>query len=97
MTLVMWWLSLVWTIKFTDDAKRDLQKLDKPVQKRITSFLLERLQDADNPRANGKALQGKLSGLWRYRLGDYRLLCRIEDNELLILVIALGHRKQIYH
>jgi len=54
---------LAWTVKLSDDAKRDLQKLDKPLQKRITSFLLDRLQTTDNPRLTGKALQGKLSGL----------------------------------
>jgi mRNA interferase RelE/StbE len=87
---------LAWTVKLSDDAKRDLQKLDKPLQKRITSFLLDRLQTTDNPRLTGKALQGKFSGLWRYRVGDFRLLCRIEDNELIILVIEIGHRKEIY-
>jgi mRNA interferase RelE/StbE len=87
---------LAWTVKLSDDAKRDLQKFDKSVQKRITSFLLERLQNTDNPRSTGKALQGKYSGLWRYRMGDFRLLCRIEDNELIILVIEMGHRKEIY-
>jgi mRNA interferase RelE/StbE len=87
---------LAWTVKLSDDAKRDLQKLDKPLQKRITSFLLDRLQTTDNPRSTGKALQGKLSGLWRYRVGDFRLLCHIEDNELIILVIEIGHRKEIY-
>ncbi|MGZ8234712.1 type II toxin-antitoxin system RelE family toxin [Methylobacter tundripaludum] len=87
---------MAWTVKLSDDAKRDLQKLDKPLQKRITSFLLDRLQTTDNPRLTGKALQGKFSGLWRYRVGDFRLLCRIEDNELIILVIEIGHRKEIY-
>jgi mRNA interferase RelE/StbE len=87
---------LAWTVKLSDDAKRDLQKLDKPLQKRIASFLLDRLQTTDNPRLTGKALQGKFSGLWRYRVGDFRLLCRIEDNELIILVIEIGHRKEVY-
>jgi mRNA interferase RelE/StbE len=87
---------LAWTVKFSDDAKRNLQKLEKPLQNRIVSFLLDRLQTTDNPRSTGKALQGKLSGLWRYRVGDFRLLCRIEDNELIILVIEIGHRKEIY-
>lgn len=87
---------MAWTVKLSDDAKRDLQKLDKPLQKRIASFLLDRLQTTDNPRLIGKALQGKLSALWRYRVGDFRLLCRIEDSELIILVIEIGHRKEIY-
>lgn len=87
---------MAWTVKLSDDAKRDLEKLDKPIQKRIVSFLQERIKPADNPRTSGKALQGNLSGLWRYRVGDYRLLCRIENDELLILVIEIGHRKDVY-
>jgi len=87
---------LAWTVKLSDDAKRDLQKFDRSIQKRITSFLLDRLQNTDNPRSTGKALQGKHSGLWRYRMGDFRLLCRIEDDKLIILVIEMGHRKEIY-
>lgn len=87
---------MAWTVKLSDDAKRDLSKLDKSVQKRIVAFLQERIQSADNPRTSGKALQGNLSGVWRYRVGDYRLLCRIEDGELLILVIEIGHRKEVY-
>jgi len=87
---------LAWTVKFSDDAKRDLQKLDKPLQKRITSFLSSRMQNTDNPRATGKALQGELAGYWRYRVGDYRLICQIKDGELVILVIEIGHRKNIY-
>jgi mRNA interferase RelE/StbE len=87
---------LAWKVKLTDDAKRDLRKLDKSIQKRVAAFLTDRLQDTEDPRATGKALQGSLSGLWRYRVGDYRLICRIEDDELLILVIEIGHRKAIY-
>jgi mRNA interferase RelE/StbE len=87
---------LVWTIKLSDEAKRELSKLDKSVQKRILSFLQKRIQATGNPRSSGKALQGKLSGLWRYRVGDYRLLCRIEDDALIVLVISIGHRKEIY-
>lgn len=85
-----------WTVKLTDDAKRDLRKLDKSIQKRVAAFLIDRLQDTDNPRATGKALQGSLSGLWRYRVGDYRLICRIEDCDLVVLVIEVGHRKAVY-
>ncbi|WAR44039.1 type II toxin-antitoxin system RelE family toxin [Methylomonas rapida] len=87
---------MTWTVKLSDDAKRDLQKLDKSVQKRIVAFLQDRILPADNPRNTGKALQGNLSGLWRYRVGDYRLLCRIEDDELIVLVIEIGHRREVY-
>ena len=87
---------MAWTVKLSDEAKRKLSKLDKPIQKRIATFLQTRIQNADNPRNTGKALQGKLSGLWRYRVGDYRILCRIEDNALIVLVIEIGHRKEVY-
>lgn len=66
------------------------------MQKRIVSFLQDRIQPADNPRNTGKALQSNLSGLWRYRVGDYRLLCKIEDGELIVLVIEIGHRREVY-
>lgn len=65
-------------------------------KKELHHFSLIGYKLRDNPRLTGKALQGKLSGLWRYRVGDFRLLCRIEDNELIILVIEIGHRKEIY-
>lgn len=87
---------MAWTVKLSDDAKRELGKLDKPIQKRIVLFLQDRIQSTDNPRTSGKALQGNLAGLWRYRVGDYRLLCRIEDGELLVLVIEIGHRREVY-
>ena len=87
---------MTWKVKLTEDAKRDLRKLDKSMQKRITGFLTDKLQVTENPRITGKALQGSLSGLWRYRVGDYRIICRIEDKELVILVIEIGHRKSIY-
>jgi len=87
---------LAWTIRFSDNAKRELQKLDKPLQRRITSFLTNRIQNTLNPRSTGKALQGQLAGYWRYRVGDYRIICQIKDDELLILVIEIGHRKEVY-
>lgn len=89
-------MSLVWVVEFSDDAKRDLKKLNKQIQQRITTFLVDRVQSEDNPRATGKALQGQLAGYWRYRVGDYRLICQIKDGELIILVIEIGHRKEIY-
>ena len=87
---------MAWIVRFSDDAKRDLLKLNKQIQKRIASFLLDRVQNTDNPRATGKALQGQFAGYWRYRVGDYRLICQIKDGELVILVIEIGHRKNIY-
>lgn len=84
-----------WSIKLKAGAAKAINKLDKPVRERIKNFL-DQLIHQDNPRINGKALQGQLSGYWRYRVGDYRLICQIQDQELVVLVIELGHRKDIY-
>jgi mRNA interferase RelE/StbE len=87
---------LAWTIKILDSAKQDLKKLDKPVQKRIASFLRKRLAETDDPKQLGKALQGQYAGYWRYRVGDYRLICHLKNEELIIIVVEVGHRKDIY-
>ncbi len=87
---------MVWVVEFSNDALQDLKKLNKQTQQRITAFLVDRVQNTDNPRAMGKALQGKLSRYWRYRVGDYRLICHIKDGELIVLIIEIGHRKDIY-
>ena len=60
------------------------------------AFMKERIKPTDNPRGIGKALKGNLSGYWRYRVGDYRIICQIQEAELIILVIELGHRKGVY-
>lgn len=83
------------TVSLSVLAKKQLKQLDKPVQKRITKFLTELTELAD-PRSKGKSLVGDFKGFWRYRVGDYRLICRIHDEELEILVVELGHRKEIY-
>jgi mRNA interferase RelE/StbE len=87
---------LAWRVEFTPGAERDLNQLDKPVQRRITRFLHDRVATADDPRAIGEALRGELAGLWRYRAGDYRILCQIEDDRILVTVVAIGHRSSIY-
>ena len=87
---------MAWTIKILDSAKQDLKKLDKPAQKRIASFLQNRLANFDDPKRLGKALQGQYAGYWRYRVGDYRLICHLENKELVILVAEIGHRKDVY-
>ncbi|HEV2614392.1 MAG TPA: type II toxin-antitoxin system RelE/ParE family toxin [Gammaproteobacteria bacterium] len=88
---------MAWLIRVKDEAKKDLKKLDSVIQKRIYSFLEEKLSKIENPRMFGKALQGKFSKYWRYRVGDYRVICRIEDSMVTVLVIAVGHRREIYH
>lgn len=82
-------------VVFTDNAEKQFLKLDKPIQKQIQKFILK-LQNLENPRERGKSLVGNLIGFWRYRVGDYRILCRIIDQELIISVVEIGHRKEIY-
>ncbi|OGT22426.1 MAG: addiction module toxin RelE [Gammaproteobacteria bacterium RIFCSPHIGHO2_02_FULL_42_13] len=85
-----------WKIKLDQHAVKQLKKLDRTAQKRIVGFLSDRLLTAKTPRDFGKPLMGKLTGLWRYRVGDYRLICEINDKEVTVLVINIGHRKEIY-
>lgn len=87
---------MAWTINLTDTAKRNLAKLDKPEARRVTRFLRERVGPLENPRTLGKPLTGRLGTFWRYRVGDYRIICDIRDKELIILVIRIGNRKDIY-
>jgi mRNA interferase RelE/StbE len=86
---------MTWTVKVDDKAAKVLKSLDKPQKQRLEAFI-DGLKTTGNPRATGKALQGQLAGYWRYRVSDYRLICQIKDGELLILVIEIGHRKDIY-
>lgn len=86
---------MAWKIEFTTAADKSLTKLGIETQKRIVRFLRERIANADNPRNVGKALTGT-SGLWRYRVGDYRIICKIEDKKICIIVVSVGHRREIY-
>lgn len=85
-----------WTIEYTRTAETQLRKLDKQVARRILDYLGDNIAHLDNPRARGKALSGRLGELWRYRVGDYRIICEIQDNVMRILVVEAGHRKQVY-
>jgi len=87
---------LAWTIDYTDTAKGQLRKLDRQIALRILDYMDERIASQDDPRSTGKALTGPLGGLWRYRVGDCRVICEIRDNELKILVVQLGNRREIY-
>ncbi len=87
-------MNLVWTIEWDDFAKKQLKKLDRPVQKKILDYLDERI--INNPLAFGRELVGNKTGLWRYRIEDHRVICRIENQTLVICVLAVGHRKEIY-
>ena len=83
------------TVLFADSARKEFLKLDKPIQKQIQTFILK-LQELKDPRSSGKALVGNLGGRWRYRVGDYRLICEIDDNKILITILKIGHRSKIY-
>ena len=79
----------------TETFKKQLKKLDAAILKRVLDYL-EQIELLDNPRSRGKALTSNLSGLWRYHVGDYRILCRIRDDKLVITVIEIGHRSTVY-
>ena len=87
----------MWTIEFAESAARQLRKLDPAIARRITAYLRERVASADDPRSLGAALKGdELGQFWRYRVGDYRLIAEIHDQEIRILVVRLGHRREVY-
>ena len=83
------------TIAYTRTAKKQLAKLDRPIQVQIKSYL-DRLKMLDNPHMSGKALVGNYAGLWRYRVGDYRLICEIHDEKIFVTVLRIAHRKEVY-
>jgi mRNA interferase RelE/StbE len=88
---------MAWKIELSAGADRELSKLDRQQSKRILKFLHERVAKLEDPRGIGKALQGsRLGEFWKYRVGPYRLICKIEDNLLIVLVLRVGHRKEIY-
>jgi mRNA interferase RelE/StbE len=88
---------LAWTVELAPAALKELRKLDRQVARRILTFLRERLAVIDDPRSIGEALRGDTFGdYWKYRLGDYRIVCRIIDRRILILVLRVGHRRDVY-
>lgn len=86
----------MWQVEFDARAARELRKLDRQHQTRIVRFLRERVAIAEDPRRLGRALKGQSAGLWRYRVGPFRLVCSIEDDRLVVLVIRIGDRREIY-
>ena len=87
---------MAWQIEFDSEAEDDLKKIDREMQRRIMRYLRERIATGKDPRRFGAPLRRELSGLWKYRLGDYRIICRIEDKRVVVYVIRVGHRKDIY-
>lgn len=87
---------MVWRVEFDHRAKRELDKLDRAAKERIVRFLRERIAANEDPRRAGEALHGDKSTFWKYRVGDYRLICDIQDARVTVLVLAIGHRREIY-
>lgn len=87
---------MVWTIDYTDTALKQLRGLDKPTARRILDYLDGRVIGSGDPRSAGKALTGPLGGLWRYRVGDYRVICELQDGQMRVLVVQLGNRREVY-
>jgi len=87
---------MTWTVKFAASVRKTVQKLDPQTRKRIHEFLENRVGSLKEPRSIGKPLKGNFTELWRYRIGDYRIICEIRDEELLVLVLRIGLRSTIY-
>ncbi|MEI6398576.1 MAG: type II toxin-antitoxin system RelE/ParE family toxin [Pseudomonadota bacterium] len=87
---------MAWIIEYSARALRSLRKIDKTTQQRIVDFMDNRVAVHQQPLSLAKPMQGKFSGKWRYRVGDYRLICSLEDQKMVILVIEIGHRSDIY-
>lgn len=87
---------MIWKVEFDDRARKELRKLDKQTQDRILKWLRTNLATEEDPRRTGKSLKGRMKGLWRYRVGDYRIVSQIQDEQVLILVIRIGHRRDVY-
>ncbi|MBQ6979853.1 MAG: type II toxin-antitoxin system RelE/ParE family toxin [Clostridia bacterium] len=83
-------------VEFTERAKKQLHKLDRQRFLILTNWIAKNLSDCENPRLHGKALTANHAGKWRYRVGDYRILAKIDDNRIIIFVLEVGHRREIY-
>lgn len=85
-----------WAYRFTQTAKDELGRLDRQAQRWILDYLDERVASVEDPRRFGKPLRAEFAGLWRYRVRDYRIICQIQDRMMVVLVVAVGHRKDVY-
>ena len=87
---------MAWAISLSKSAVKDLKRIDRPWQRRILDHLQKEIAPLDDPRTRGKALKGEGRGLWRYRVGDYRIICDIRDDALLVLALRIQHRGHAY-
>ncbi len=87
---------MIYTVSTTSKFDKEFKKLDRYTQRMLAAWIDKNLVGCENPRAHGKGLTSNRSGQWRYRIGDYRLICEIEDNNLVILALSVGHRSEVY-
>lgn len=87
---------MAWRIKISDSARRDLKKLGQQPQREILNYLQQRIETDEDPQRFGSPLRRSLVGLWRYRVGDYRIICEIQESEIVVLVLRIAHRSKVY-
>jgi len=87
---------LAWQIEISETAKKQMAKIDHKAQRNIGRFLRERIAMSENPRDFGEPLRRDLTGLWKYRVGDYRIIAEIAEEKVLVLVLRVGHRRKVY-
>ncbi len=87
---------MAWTVEYSTTALKQLRKLNRSVAQQLVDQLDALVADSEHPRQRGKALKGPLSGLWRYRVGDHRLICSLDDGRMVVLLLRLGHRSDVY-
>jgi mRNA interferase RelE/StbE len=87
---------MAWKIDLSSNALKQLRKLDKPIATRILKFLRGRIGQLDDPRKIGERLQGPLGDFWKYPVGDYRVICSLQDDKLVVWVVRIGHRSEVY-
>ncbi|WP_373092763.1 type II toxin-antitoxin system RelE/ParE family toxin [Zhongshania sp.] len=87
---------MTWEIEFDDEGAKELRKLDRKAQQEILRYIRERIATNEDPRRFGKPLSRDMTGLWRYRVHNYLIICQIEDGRLVVLVLRVGHRKNVY-
>ena len=87
---------MAWRVEFQKDAEKELARIDRQQAKRILRYLFERIATEEDPRRFGDGLKSNLAGLWKYRIGDYRVICEIQDAVVKVIVVRIGHRREVY-
>ena len=87
---------MLWKVEFEREAEKELDRIDRQHAKRILRYLFERIESPDDPRRFGEALKQNFSNFWKYRVGNYRIICDIQDETVTVLVVRVGHRRKVY-